>query len=267
MKGIVFINFLESVEREFGKETSRELIKNSPLPSGGSYSPAGDYAVLEMKLLFFQLSAVSDLPHWKILQRFGGELFHELFRQYPGFLKDEELMPVISTTERKSNDQTGEEPLQTHDAKLSEEQWQGAVNKLFYIFEKEPSNVMSVDWPDTLDVKVVDRLFHGDLEHLQLVFNVFAEETPKELSRINNALDSKDWTLLGKIAHKIKPGFVMVGRKDIRDILEQIEEKCGEQHPDADSLKVMISRFRQETLRTTEGVTKVLEQLSNILKH
>ncbi|KAA3631197.1 MAG: hypothetical protein DWQ02_16695 [Bacteroidetes bacterium] len=248
MKGIVFIKFLEAVKREFGEESVREIIEKSHLPSSGTYEDSGDYTVFEMKLLFHQLSSVCELPPWQILQKSGQGLFQGLFEAYPGFLTLKELAPLIL------------------DQQFTQVQFEVAADRLLYLFEKEPSNILTIDWPAPLNEKEIEMLYQDDLEHIQLVFNVFLEVIPKEMYRVDQALDDKDWALLEKIAHKIKPNFAMVGRKAIMEILEQIESHCGYENPDAATIGLLVAKFRRGTTRTLDGVSEALEQFSHVLK-
>lgn len=51
MKGIVFSEFMDLVEESFGLEMIDELIEQSDLPSGGSYTAVGTYPHGEMLTL------------------------------------------------------------------------------------------------------------------------------------------------------------------------------------------------------------------------
>ena len=57
MKGIIFTEFLEMVEKEFSAETVDTIIDNSNLESGGSYTSVGTYPHIEM------VELVSNLPN------------------------------------------------------------------------------------------------------------------------------------------------------------------------------------------------------------
>ena len=56
MKGIVFAEFIELVEDKFGFEIADEIIEESNLPSGGSYTSVGTYDHREMLELVTHLS-------------------------------------------------------------------------------------------------------------------------------------------------------------------------------------------------------------------
>lgn len=83
MKGIVFTEFLEMVESQFGLETVDTIIDSSDLASGGAYTAVGTYEFGEMLQLVTHLSRVSQLPVNDLLYAFGLYLFEGLSKAHP----------------------------------------------------------------------------------------------------------------------------------------------------------------------------------------
>lgn len=83
MKGIVFSEFLEMVEAQFGLETVDTIIENSNLPSGGAYTAVGTYEFSEMIQLVTHLSTSTGMPVNDLLYTFGLYLFDSLLRAHP----------------------------------------------------------------------------------------------------------------------------------------------------------------------------------------
>lgn len=83
MKGIVFAEFLEMVETEFGLSTVDTIIENSDLPSGGAYTTVGTYDFSEMLQLVSQLSTTTTISVNDLLYSFGLYLFDSLSRAHP----------------------------------------------------------------------------------------------------------------------------------------------------------------------------------------
>jgi HPt (histidine-containing phosphotransfer) domain-containing protein len=269
MKGIVFTKFVETVEKEFGGTIVKDIIEKSFVPSGGDYKVSEDYIVFEMKVLFHQLGAVCDMPHWVLLKKMGSELFRGLFEAYPHLLNEKDLIPVtapITAASGGGNPKSSIEDRNQQQASFSQKQFEAAADKLFHIFEKEPSNAIAIDWPSPLDAGQIEELYPDDLEHIQLIFQVFQEEMPKEMNRIQQAIIAGDWLFLGKIVHKIKPNFVMVGRKDIFDILEKLEFACGGENPDSGKIELLTKELRVEVKSTLSAVSNVLEQFRRVIK-
>lgn len=83
MKGIVFTEFLEMVESEFGLETVDTIIENAALPSEGIYTSVGTYDFNEMVSLITNLSEAVHLPAGDLIYAFGLYLFTSLGKAHP----------------------------------------------------------------------------------------------------------------------------------------------------------------------------------------
>jgi hypothetical protein len=85
MKGIVFTEFLEMVERKFSPEVADSIIDGAKLPSGGAYASVGTYDHNEMIKLVSCLSKESGISTTDLMRTFGlymFERFYVLFPQY-----------------------------------------------------------------------------------------------------------------------------------------------------------------------------------------
>ncbi len=83
MKGIVFTEFLDMVESEFGLETVDAIIEASDLPSNGVYTSVGTYDFNEMVSLLTQLNQRVKTPIADLLYAFGHYLFGSLGKAHP----------------------------------------------------------------------------------------------------------------------------------------------------------------------------------------
>ncbi len=97
MKGIVFTEFLDMVEREFGEDTMENIIDSADLESGGAYTAVGSYPASEMRQLVHELSLKSNLSHAQLLEKFGHVLFSGLHKAYPHFFEESDLFDFLST--------------------------------------------------------------------------------------------------------------------------------------------------------------------------
>lgn len=88
MKGMVFTEFLEMVEDQFGFETADKIIENSELASGGVYTAVGTYHHGEMVELVSNLSKESEIKIEDLLQAFGKHLFSQFVKGYGRFFED-----------------------------------------------------------------------------------------------------------------------------------------------------------------------------------
>ena len=83
MKGIIFTEFLEMVEEQFGLEVVDTIIENANLPSEGIYTAVGTYDFNEMVSLITQLSEKVDMGVNDLLYAFGLYLFDSLGKVHP----------------------------------------------------------------------------------------------------------------------------------------------------------------------------------------
>lgn len=83
MKGIIFAEFIEMVEKQFGLATVDAIIQRADLPSEGIYTSVGTYDFAEMLSLVVELHKEVDLPIPDLLQAFGHYLFGSLIRIHP----------------------------------------------------------------------------------------------------------------------------------------------------------------------------------------
>lgn len=85
MKGIVFTEFLEMVEKKFGYETVDSIITRSELESKGVYTSIGTYDHSEIVQLLMNLSYETNTDSEILLEEFGKYLFDTFLASYPQF--------------------------------------------------------------------------------------------------------------------------------------------------------------------------------------
>ena len=83
MKGIIFTEFLELVEKKFGLAMVDEIIQNSNLKSQGVYTAIGTYEFSEMLSLITHLSKATKLSIDDLLLVYAEHLFAALINSYP----------------------------------------------------------------------------------------------------------------------------------------------------------------------------------------
>lgn len=87
MKGVVFTEFLEMVEDKFSPEVADQIIEESELPSGGSYTSVGTYDHVEMIRLVSALSEQTGADVPDLLRAFGEHLFGRFNEEFPAFFE------------------------------------------------------------------------------------------------------------------------------------------------------------------------------------
>jgi hypothetical protein len=86
MKGIVFTEFLDLVEKKFGLAMVDHIISKSKLESEGIYTAIGTYSFSEMLQLLEHLSASTEIPIDTLLLVYAEHFFSVIETNYPGLL-------------------------------------------------------------------------------------------------------------------------------------------------------------------------------------
>jgi len=87
MKGIVFTEFLDMVEDKFGYNVVDEILNETDLPSGGTYTAVGTYSHSEIVGLLMNLSEKVSIGPEFLLKEFGKHLFDTFLSSYPQFFE------------------------------------------------------------------------------------------------------------------------------------------------------------------------------------
>ncbi len=87
MKGIVFTEFLDMVEKEFGYDMVDHILESSDLESGGIYTAVGTYNHAEIVQLLTHLSIKAEMDPGVLLNAFGKYLFDTFLKVYPHFFQ------------------------------------------------------------------------------------------------------------------------------------------------------------------------------------
>ncbi|WP_298439118.1 heme NO-binding domain-containing protein [uncultured Ferrimonas sp.] len=78
MKGIVFTEFVDMVDNQFGMEVTEAMLDRVQLASGGAYTQVGDYHHGEMISLVAALADEVNVPVEQLLIAYGRTLFDRL---------------------------------------------------------------------------------------------------------------------------------------------------------------------------------------------
>jgi hypothetical protein len=87
MKGVVFTEFLDLVEKKFSPDMADKIIDESNLPSKGVYTSVGTYPHTEMTTLVIALSKRTGIKVPDLLKTYGHYLFSRFHEGYPEFFR------------------------------------------------------------------------------------------------------------------------------------------------------------------------------------
>jgi hypothetical protein len=102
MKGIVFAEFLDLIEDQFGLDITDEILEEADLPSGGAYTNVGTYDHQEMLTLVTLLSQKTSITVEKLMNVFGEHLLTRFVAAYPQFFSGvDNCYAFLDTIENK----------------------------------------------------------------------------------------------------------------------------------------------------------------------
>ena len=100
MKGIVFTEFLELVENEFGLEVVQQIIDECELETEGVFTSVGTYNHKDMFIMVGKLSEIKGIPVPALLTIFGEYFFTTLKTKYPLFLDKPNLFSFLNSIDQ-----------------------------------------------------------------------------------------------------------------------------------------------------------------------
>jgi hypothetical protein len=87
MKGIVFTELVDFVERHAGSATLEDILERSDLSTGGGYTTVGNYPHEEAVRIVLTASNELGAPAGELMRQFGRELFPRFVELYPRFFE------------------------------------------------------------------------------------------------------------------------------------------------------------------------------------
>lgn len=100
MKGVIFTEFLDHVERGFGAAMVDMVIDRARPASGGAYTAVGSYPFSELAALVTELARATGTPVPVLLRQFGCALFHRFAVLYPElFAGRDDMFALLATIE------------------------------------------------------------------------------------------------------------------------------------------------------------------------
>lgn len=84
----------------------------------------------------------------------------------------------------------------------------------------------SIDGKALLDLGYLKEMVGENPDFMIEILDVFTEQTPIYLAELDKALEEGNWEKVGNSAHKIKPTFSYIGRDDLKDFVQVIEQNA-----------------------------------------
>lgn len=78
------------------------------------------------------------------------------------------------------------------------------------------------------DLAYLREIANGSNEFIIQMLNIFIEQVPQSLTRIETAVHNKDWQTLRTVVHKMKPSILFVGLNEIKEDVPLLEKYASE---------------------------------------
>jgi PAS domain S-box-containing protein len=127
-----------------------------------------------------------------------------------------------------------------------------------YDESKEENTVFSYN--SRLDKKLLYELYGDDMDYAKAMFDTFLTKSLPEVALIKKQLTTENWTEMGRLAHKLKPSFGMVGLKDLEDKMQAIED-MAKGYPNYGGLYALLTDFEKVLPQGVEAVESDLKKL------
>ena len=88
MKGMLFTELIDFIERHSDIGTAESIIQTANLESSGAYTSVGNYPHHEVMQLVNAATSILNIPQQDLMRLFGQELFTRLYESHPDFFEE-----------------------------------------------------------------------------------------------------------------------------------------------------------------------------------
>lgn len=124
----------------------------------------------------------------------------------------------------------------------------------------EENNDSFFSYNTRLDKNLLKELYGDDLDYAREMFDTFLTKSLPEVVLMKRQLSTENWTELGRLAHKLKPSFGMVGLSDMEEKMQGIED-MAKGYPNYVGLYALITDFEKALPKAVEAVEYDLMKL------
>lgn len=108
MKGVIFTEFLDYIESQYGIPVSDQVITTSGIPEDRAYIASGTYPFSELQQLIGTTHAATGMPVPELLSNFGCHMFAALISRFPSLADGcEDAYSLMLDVDRKIHVEVG----------------------------------------------------------------------------------------------------------------------------------------------------------------
>jgi HPt (histidine-containing phosphotransfer) domain-containing protein len=104
------------------------------------------------------------------------------------------------------------------------------------------------------------KLFRGDTQRLRQALQLFERVTRQDLDRLDYAYASKDWTALGRLAHRLRSGCHQIGE------IESVQRLAAIERATSAPAGAEAEVFAMEYAITRQELEAVMTRVNEYLK-
>lgn len=110
------------------------------------------------------------------------------------------------------------------------------------------------------DLTYLKEIANGSNTFIVQMLNIFIEQMPQALIRIDAAVKNKDWKSLRMVVHKIKPSTIFTGLTEIANDVPLLEEYAAEESH-LDAIPALADKV---TKVCSEAILELTEELNKL---
>lgn len=108
-----------------------------------------------------------------------------------------------------------------------------------------------------VDLDYIYTISDNDRDFIKEMLTTFVKITPESIDAINNALETKNWKEMARLAHKIKPSILLLGIDEFSNLIREIE-KISKNEIDLNSISVKVSQLNKYSLEVLADIDDLL---------
>lgn len=117
-----------------------------------------------------------------------------------------------------------------------------------------------------LDSSYLNIIYGDDLEYAKEIFELFLQDTGKEMSKLVASMQASSHSTVYQIAHRIKPTLAMVGLTNASKIVQAIEERAIEGQAEYNDLIGEVEAIQNNRIPIVkQELTRIQQQLKKKL--
>ena len=115
--------------------------------------------------------------------------------------------------------------------------------------------------PLTIDLEYLKGFSGGDTGFMSEMMSMFLLQVPDEATKLLDLLRNESWKELGKLAHKMKPNFLMMGLKDQQLMALEIETLCKSDDFDTERIAILTEELVEDAFLSLPLIEEAMNEL------